>query len=145
MRSDIEGAKVWFDPIGVLVEPETTIRWIIRENVHTTTAYHPENNNHALRIPSKAKPWDSGYMVNPGDQFEVTLTIPGVYDYYCAPHEEAGMVGRIIVARTSGSDPDLFENYGAQSPDREAIPSEAQKAFPSIEEIMRRKSIEISA
>ena len=33
----------------------------------------------------------------PGEAFEVMLTEPGVYDYYCVPHEHAGMVGRIVV------------------------------------------------
>ena len=41
MRSDALGSRVWFDPIGVYVQPGTTVRWILRENVHTTTAYHP--------------------------------------------------------------------------------------------------------
>ena len=41
MRSDQAGSKVWFDPVGILVEPGTTIRWVVKENVHTTTAYHP--------------------------------------------------------------------------------------------------------
>ena len=28
MRSDQSGSRVWFDPVGVLVEPGTTIRWV---------------------------------------------------------------------------------------------------------------------
>ena len=27
----------------------------------------------------------------------MTFTVEGVYDYYCVPHEHAGMVGRIVV------------------------------------------------
>ena len=46
MRSDALGSRVWFDPIGVHVEPGTTVRWLVRENVHTTTAYHPDNDRH---------------------------------------------------------------------------------------------------
>ena len=99
MRSDALGARVWFDPIGLYVEPGTTVRWIVRENVHTTTAYHPHNDSHSLRIPEGAVPWDSGFLVHPGDHFDVTLTVPGVYDYYCTPHEGAGMVGRIVVGK----------------------------------------------
>ena len=87
MRSDALGSRVWFDPIGLHVEPGTTVRWLVRENVHTTTAYHPRNDHHPLRIPEGAAPWDSGYLVNPGDHFEVRLTVPGVYDYYFIPHE----------------------------------------------------------
>ena len=36
------------------------------------------------------------------------LTVEGVYDYFCAPHEMAGMVGRIIVGRP-GAQP--FDDY----------------------------------
>ena len=32
MRSDRLGARVWFDPIGLYVEPGTTVRWIVRGN-----------------------------------------------------------------------------------------------------------------
>ena len=52
MRSDQLGSKVWFDPVGVLVEPGTTIRWVVKENVHTTTAYHPRNGHHSPKVPS---------------------------------------------------------------------------------------------
>src|SRR5437879_13012905 len=54
MRSDAIGSRVWFDPIGLYVEPGATVRWIVRENVHTTTAYHPQNDHHPLRIPESA-------------------------------------------------------------------------------------------
>src|SRR5207237_1636437 len=102
MRSDAIGSRVWFDPIGLYVEPGATVRWIARENVHTATAYHPRNDHHSLRIPERAMPWDSGFLVHPGDHFEVTLTVPGVYDYFCAPHDAAGMVGRVVVGGSVG-------------------------------------------
>ena len=35
------GSRVWFDPIGLSVEPGTTVRWIVRENVHTTMRAPP--------------------------------------------------------------------------------------------------------
>ena len=41
MRSDAMGSRVWFDPIGLSVEPGTTVRWIVRENVHTTMRAPP--------------------------------------------------------------------------------------------------------
>jgi len=46
-----------------------------------------------LRIPERAAPWDSGVLVNPDDRFEVTFAKEGVYDYFCLPHEGAGMPG----------------------------------------------------
>src|SRR3954452_8819601 len=94
LRSDPGGARLGFDPVGLKVAPGTTIRWVVEANVHTTTAYHPDNDRHPLRIPDGARPWDSDYLVDPGQAFEVTLTAEGVYDYFCAPHEMAGMAGR---------------------------------------------------
>ncbi len=114
MRSDLLGTRVWFDPVGLYVEPGTTVRWVARENVHTTTAYTPRNANHPLRIPDGAVPSDSGFLVHPGDHFDVTLTVPGVYDYYCMPHEAAGMVGRIVVGRSNDSAARPFDYWVGQ-------------------------------
>jgi plastocyanin len=127
MRSDLEGAHVDFDPIGLRVAPGTTVRWVVEANVHTATAYHPANGGHPLRIPERAEPWDSGYLLEPGEAFEVTLTAEGVYDYFCAPHEVAGMVGRIIVGHPGGP---------GTGPPGEDVPPAAQAAFPSVRRIM---------
>ena len=138
MRSDASGSRVWFDPIGLYVAPGTTVRWIVRENVHTTTAYHPRNDHHSLRIPEHAKPWDSGFLVNPGAHFEVTLDVPGVYDYYCAPHEAAGMVGRIVVGKPLGPGGESFDYWvGKQGTDEwRHVPAAARRAFPAVSRIL---------
>ena len=135
MRSDPEGAHVGFDPIGLRVMPGTVVRWVVEANVHTATAYHPVNGGHPLRIPEQAEPWDSDYLVEPGQAFEVMLTAEGVYDYFCTPHEVAGMVGRIIVGRPGGP--------GTQSPGDD-IPAAARGAFPSIKRIMAEGIVRLS-
>jgi plastocyanin len=143
MRSDALGARVWFDPIGVYVEPGTTVRWIVRENVHTTTAYHPHNDKHSLRIPERARPWDSGYLVEPGKHFDVTLTVPGVYDYYCTPHEGTGMVGRIVVGVANGPGAEPFD-YWVDKPETDGwreVPAAARAAFPRIERILAERRV----
>ena len=81
MRATPRGERVWFDPIGLAIQPGDTVRWIVSADVHTTSAYHPSNDHHSLRIPAGARPWDSGFLVQPGTHFDVTLTVPGVYDY----------------------------------------------------------------
>ena len=140
MQSNQLGSKVWFDPVGLLVEPGTVVRWHLHANVHTATAYHPANDRHSLRIPEAAEPWDSGVLVHPGDGFEVTLTEDGVYDYYCAPHELAGMVGRIIVGRPAGPGLEPFDYFERLDPrpDWQPVPEAAQAAFPPVEAIMEQ-------
>jgi plastocyanin len=143
MRSDPLGSKVWFDPVGVFVEPGTRIRWVVKENVHTTTAYHPKNGRHSLRIPEGAEPWDSGFLVNPGDHFEVTLTVPGVYDFFCQPHEAAGMVGRVVVGKSAGPGAlpwDYFKGKTGTG-DWLDVPAAARRAFPGVERILRERVV----
>ena len=142
MKSDKLGSEVWFDPIGVYIKPGQTVRWIVDENVHTTTAYHPKNNNHSLRIPRDATPWDSG-ILSPGKSFEVKFTVEGVYDYFCSPHEAAGMVGRIVVGKPTGPGamPYDFFKGNQESGTWIPVPPAAQKEFPDIEAIMRDKVV----
>ncbi len=145
MRSDARGEHVWFDPIGVRIQPGQTVRWVMDSpgNPHTTTAYHPKNANHSLRIPEAAAPWDSGFLMNPGDHFEVTLTAEGVYDYFCLPHEAAGMVGRIVVGRPGGPGALPFDYFVGKpgTADWQPVPAAARKAFPSAETIVRQKIV----
>ncbi|HRO16232.1 MAG TPA: plastocyanin/azurin family copper-binding protein, partial [Paracoccus sp. (in: a-proteobacteria)] len=100
MKGTARGEHVWFTPMGLAVLPGTTIRFINRDpgNSHTATAYHPDILDRQQRIPAAAVPWDSDFLL-PDQQFEVLLDAPGVYDFYCQPHELAGMVGRIVVGR----------------------------------------------
>jgi len=128
------GAYVWFDPVGVLVQPGQAVRWTNRDrgNAHTTTAYHPDNLGRERRMPRSATPWNSGYL-RPGESFAVTFTVPGVYDYYCMPHEMAGMAGRIVVGSPASGDWDP-EGQGD-------LPDAAFHALPSISDIMARGAV----
>ncbi len=147
MRSNLAGSWVSFDPIGLLVKPGTTIRWMVQANVHTTTAYHPRNDHHSLRIPEAATPWDSGYLVNPGDHFEVTLTVPGVYDYFCTPHEAVGMVGRIVVGQALGPGAEPFDYWVGRpgTADWRHVPEAARRTFPTVARILAERRVRPAA
>lgn len=136
MSGTARGEKVWFAPIGIAIEPGTTLRFANTDNVnsHTSTSYHPDLFDRPLRIPEGAKPWDSGFLM-PGESFDLTLTKPGVYDYYCQPHENAGMVGRIIV----GTPDD--KGWQGESTETGDIPEIALKAFPAVDAIMTKGKI----
>jgi plastocyanin len=129
MRGNADGSRVWFEPIGVLVRSGQTVRWTNRDpgNSHTATAYHPGNDAHALRIPEAAEPWNSDYLL-PDESFSVVLQVPGIYDYFCIPHEHAGMVGRIVVAAAG----ETVSSPPAAGP----IPDMDGDPFPSVEQIL---------
>ncbi len=134
MSGNADGSLVWFDPIGVHVQPGQTLRWTNRDagNSHTATAYHPGLWERPLRIPEAATPWDSDYLL-PDESFTVTLTVPGVYDYYCVPHEHAGMVGRIVVGEPAADF--AFPPPGAGL---EPLPEIALGAFPAVADILAK-------
>lgn len=133
MRGKDNGARVWFEPWGVHIEPGQSVRWTNRDpaNSHTTTAYHPDVFDRPLRIPAGATPWNSDYLL-PDQSFAATLAVPGVYDYYCVPHEEAGMVGRIVV----GTPPPVVT--GAVSASLTPLPDVALDGFPAVDEIIAK-------
>ncbi|WP_370042661.1 plastocyanin/azurin family copper-binding protein [Sinorhizobium fredii] len=60
----------------------------------------------------------------------------GVYDYYCVPHEQAGMVGRIIVG-----EPEAHGRWMEAVAASSGLPDEALKAFPKVEEIMAKRTV----
>lgn len=136
MAGSGNGAHVWFNPRGILIKRGQTVRWVNREtgNVHTATAYHPNYQGKALRIPQGAKPWDSGYLL-PGQSFSVTFDTPGVYDYFCLPHEHAGMVGRIIVEA-----PDAEAQARQQASDA-ILPAAARDGFVPVAQIMEAQKV----
>jgi plastocyanin len=135
MQGTANGSRVWFDPIGLQVRPGQTVRWSNRDpgNSHTVTAYHPSIFGRPQRIPDGAAPWDSGYLL-PDQSFEVTFSVEGVYDYYCVPHEHAGMVGRIVVGTPPAGEP----NYPVPDATLTAVPEVALGNFPSVENIIAK-------
>ncbi len=139
MQGNNDGSHVWFNPVGVHVQPGQTIRWVNLDpgNSHTATAYHPRNFERPLRMPEGAEPWNSDYLL-PNETFSVTLMQEGVYDFFCVPHEHAGMVGRIIVGQ-----PDRLpvDDPSRQLASAEPIPEIALRAFPSVDAIMRRGAV----
>jgi plastocyanin len=133
-----DGSMVWFDPVGVHIKPGQTIRWtnIDPGNSHTATAYHPSLFQHALRIPKDATPWNSDYLLD-NESFSAQLTEPGVYDYYCIPHEHAGMVGRVVVGH-----PPAIGWWNSDAPGATVnVPEIALRSFPSVDEIMRNGAV----
>lgn len=116
--SDGDG-QVVFTPAIVWLQPGGTVSWQFEVVAHSVTAYHPDNGR-PLRIPVSADAFDSG--VSPaGETFEHTFDTPGVYNYFCRPHEFFGMVGVVIVDTPLG---------GPGTTDPEAVPDPGDDPGP---------------
>ncbi len=102
-----------FEPHVVRVESGGTVTWELASGSHTTTAYHPDNDQPQL-VPDGAAAWDSGSVSDQGATFEHTFETEGVYHYYCAPHETGGMIGSVIVG-----DPDAHGQPALEDPPQE--------------------------
>jgi plastocyanin len=77
------GDRVVWKNVGSIAHTVTTLR---------SEASNPRNAS----VPSKVKPWDSGFIAGARSYARVFRT-PGVYRYFCVPHEGAHMVGVIVV------------------------------------------------
>jgi plastocyanin len=139
MRGSKDGGRVSFDPVGLYLEPGQRVIFVNRDdgNSHTATAYTPAIDGRSLRIPSAGAGWDSDYL-DPGGSFEIMLESPGVYDFYCRPHEHAGMVGRIVVGR-----PESHAGW-TQNEETGDLDPVALAAFPEVEKILAMGSIAAS-
>jgi|GEM_PF-5199717 len=95
MAMTVDGGH-YFIPDIVWVKKGGTVTWENTTGEHSTTAFAPSNDR-PRRIPDGAGGWDSGLVGKAGGTFQHTFETPGVYDYYCTPHEALGMVGKVIV------------------------------------------------
>lgn len=108
VRMVTEGDDYYFDPIGLHVEPGTTVTFENERGSHNSVSYGD-------RIPSGASEWETSI----GETAEHTFETSGTYDYYCAPHRSLGMVGRIVVGEPGGP------AEGGMPPDGEVPESDA--------------------
>jgi len=94
-----------YEPATVTIQKGGTVTFSNdSEEPHSVTAYEG-------RIPADTRYFSTGdfsteeqardnvaeTLVQNGDTFEITLTKPGVYEYFCIPHESQGMKGQIVV------------------------------------------------
>lgn len=89
------GTAFYFDPVAIAIQPGDTIEWEIVSGQHTATAF-PE------RIPEGAEAFDTGLLTEAGATASVTFETEGTYDYYCEPHRNLEMIGRIVVGTVGG-------------------------------------------
>ncbi|MBI4444235.1 MAG: hypothetical protein HY649_12795 [Acidobacteria bacterium] len=144
--------QYFFDPIGLYALKGTKVRWEFpfRGGVGalmgvTVTAFHPDNENHELRIPETAQPFDSGPMNKRGQgwvRFEWTFDVEGTYDFYSTGHEILGMAGRIVVGTPGGPAEKFPPGYGAREGRAPVFPAQvAMLAACPSDQIVQKRTI----
>jgi len=120
---------LYYDPVGLHVEPGETVSFKLVSGAHSATAYHPDNEN-ALnrRIPEGAPAWDTTVVGEIDTLHNVTFETEGTHDYYCIPHKMVGMVGRIVVGEPGGP-AEESDNPDLPLPDSSRIVDEGSIAW----------------
>lgn len=102
-RSDRPIPEFFFAPTGLYVSAGDTVAFRFPTPDHAVTAYHPYIGRQQ-RIPDRSV--DPGFISSPmlGSDavWLFTFEEPGVYDFFCPPHEIFGMVMRIVVGEPTG-------------------------------------------
>jgi len=103
----IDMTAVAYEPAEITVSKGDKVAWTYASGeAHSVTAYED-------KIPDSAGYWASGGFdsqsaaetgwengngaVQPGQSYVHTFEATGTHEYYCIPHEAAGMVGKVIV------------------------------------------------
>ncbi len=130
----------YYDPVGLYIQPGETVQWTALRWTPTVTAFHPDNDNHELRIPEGAEPFDSG-MLATMQTFRWTFKVAGTYDYYSKYHEGAGLLGRIVVG-TPGGPAEKPPRYGG-SEGRTPIYAKGIRVFEVLDsrEIVEKRTV----
>ncbi len=109
----VEGRPVpefYFEPVGLLIQPGDSVRFVAVSPHHTATAYHAEHIK-SHRVPDGVEPFSSP-IVPIGQDWTYTFDIPGTYDLWCGPHEHYGMAMRIVVGEPGGPAEEPVTNFG---------------------------------
>ena len=94
-----------FVPAEITVQAGDTVTWeVAGGDVHTVTAYEDSVPNGAPYFASggaadesEAREELAAGLLQEGEAFEVTFEEPGTFEYFCIPHESAGMTGTVVV------------------------------------------------
>lgn len=125
---------LYFDPIGLFVEPGQTVSFELVSGVHSATAYHPDNEAaFERRVPKAVPSWNTGVFDETGTSRNMTFEVEGTHDYFCIPHKQLGMIGRIVVG-DSGGPATRSSNLDSDLPDSERIVEQGSIPYEAFAE-----------
>ncbi len=106
------GGNLTFTPENVTVHPGQTVAWEWKSDTHNIVVEdQPSDANWEGTPGSRSTLYDTGY------RYTHTFETVGEYEYFCQPHNAAGMVGTITVAPPAEETTEkLTETTGEQPP-----------------------------
>lgn len=101
----VETHQTRFSPATVTITAGATLRWKNTTEIeHTVTAYEEKIPDEAVYFTSggfdseqAARNKVTEGLIAPGETYQHTFEQPGMYEYFCIPHESSGMIGTIHV------------------------------------------------
>ena len=91
------GGSLEFDPADLTIQPGTTVHWTWDSDNHNVVpSEKPDDSDFEGTEGGDSQTFDTGH------EYEHTFEVEGDYEYYCTPHEQAGMVGTITVSEDAG-------------------------------------------
>ncbi|WP_435195518.1 plastocyanin/azurin family copper-binding protein [Natronomonas sp. EA1] len=92
------GGSLVFEPAELEITPGTTVEFVWDSDDHNIVVEsQPESANWQGTEGGASQLYDTGHT------HTHTFDVEGDYEYYCAPHQSAGMVGTITVSKDAGS------------------------------------------
>lgn len=90
--------ELTFAPNSVTIQAGERVVWRNTSNVRHTATLDPDEafQEGLVAMPEGAEEFNSG-MIEPGETYTHSFEVPGRYQYFCIPHQAAGMVGEVIV------------------------------------------------
>lgn len=111
--ADTEGFH--YDPPGLHVMPGDVVVFSAETPDHGVAAFH-ERHGRQRRVPEGVGPI-AAPLIPVGGYWLYRFDVPGVYDFYCPPHQVFGMVMRVVVHDGSGAVPDLAVGETGRPPE----------------------------
>ena len=104
---DVGMTATAFEPSTITVAPGEDVVWYNNSaRAHSITAYDegiPADANYFATggyesTAAAREAWDGmNGAITSGETYSHTFEVPGRYNYFCIPHERAGMVGTVVV------------------------------------------------
>ena len=95
LNKDGAGRKMVYSEELVHVEPGDTVVWV------------PTSKGHNVEIVAAPEGYDIPKKSKNGKEVSIEFTIPGIYYYWCTPHQGMGMIGLVVVGGDTSNKDDI--------------------------------------